>query len=118
MTGRIRSQIKVAEMGFLRRETGVTLGDKVRSSVIHEKLGVEPLLFCVGRSQLSWWGCLVRMPPGCLPMEVFTHFQQGGVPGADPDPGRCHLSDVAKEKGSLGSPAETAASTTQPWIRG
>ena len=64
MTERTRSQIQAAEMGFLRRVAGVSLRDKVRSSVIPEGLGVEPLLLCVERSQLRWFGHLVRMPPG------------------------------------------------------
>ncbi len=41
MTERIRLQIRVAEMGFLRRVAGVSLRDKVRSSVIWEELEVE-----------------------------------------------------------------------------
>ena len=44
MTERTRSRIQAAEMGFLRRVAGVSLRDRVRSSVIREGLGVEPLL--------------------------------------------------------------------------
>ncbi|KAK5851386.1 hypothetical protein PBY51_002187 [Eleginops maclovinus] len=57
-------------MGFLRRVAGISLRDKVRSSVIREGLGGEPLLLRVERSQLRWFGHLVRMPPGRLPREV------------------------------------------------
>ncbi len=64
-------QTQVAEMDFLRRVAGVSLRDEVRSSVIREKLGAEPLLLCVERSQFRWFGHLVRMPPGRLPREVF-----------------------------------------------
>ncbi len=56
-------QIEATEMGFVR--------EKVRSSVICEELGVEPLLLCVKRSRLRWFGHLVRMPPGHLSKEVF-----------------------------------------------
>ena len=52
MTERTRSQIQAAEMRFLRRVAGVSLRDRVRSTVIREGLGVEPLLLCVERSQL------------------------------------------------------------------
>ncbi len=38
--------------------------------VICEDLGVEPLLLCMERSQLRWFGHLERMPTGHLPMEV------------------------------------------------
>jgi len=61
-------------MGFLRRVAGVSLRDKVRGSVIREGLGVEPLLLRVGRSQLRWFGHLVRMPPG----KCSRHVQLGG----------------------------------------
>ena len=70
MTERTRSRIQAAEMGFLCRVAGVSLGDKGRSSVIREGLGVEPLLLRVERSQLRWFGHLVRMPPGRLPREL------------------------------------------------
>ncbi|TDG96516.1 hypothetical protein EPR50_G00229570 [Perca flavescens] len=47
-------------MGFLRRVAGVSLRDRVRSSVIREELGVEPLLLCVERSQLRSEASLCR----------------------------------------------------------
>ncbi len=52
MTKRMRSRIQAAEMHFLWRVDGLSIKDKVRSSVIHEGLGVELLLLCVERSQL------------------------------------------------------------------
>ncbi len=53
------------------RRCGVSLWDKVRSSVICEGLTVELLLHCIERSQFGWFQHLVRMPPGRLPREVF-----------------------------------------------
>jgi len=50
----------------------------VRSSDIRRELGVEPLLLRVERSQLRWFGHLIRMSPG--------HVRLGGDPGADPEP--------------------------------
>ena len=50
---------------------GLSLRDRVRSSAIQEELGVEPLLLRAKRSQMRCFGPLVRMPPGCLPGEVF-----------------------------------------------
>jgi len=50
-------------MGFLHRVSGLSLRDRVRSSVIQEGLGVEPLLLSIERSQMRWLGHLVRMPP-------------------------------------------------------
>ncbi len=60
MTSHQWSQIQVAEAGFLRRVASVSLKDKVRSSVICEILGVEPLLLRVERSQLRLFRHLVR----------------------------------------------------------
>ena len=56
---------------LLRRVAGLSLRDRVRSLVIREELGVDPLLLRVERSQMSWLGHLVRMPQGRLPGEVF-----------------------------------------------
>ncbi|KAI3353178.1 hypothetical protein L3Q82_019730 [Scortum barcoo] len=67
MTERTRSRIQAAEMSFLRRVAGRSLRDRVRSSVIREELGVEPLLLRIERSQLRWLGHLFRMPPGTPP---------------------------------------------------
>ncbi|KAK0132211.1 putative uncharacterized transposon-derived protein F52C9.6 [Merluccius polli] len=63
VTERTRSQVQAAEMSFLRRVAGLSLRDRVRSSVIREELGVDPLLLRVERSQMRWLGHLVRMPP-------------------------------------------------------
>ncbi len=71
MTERTSSRIQADEMSFLRRVAGRSLRDRVRSSVTREELRVEPLLLDIERSQLRWLGHLFRMPPGCLPVEVF-----------------------------------------------
>ncbi|KAK0132400.1 Craniofacial development protein 2 [Merluccius polli] len=44
MTERTRSWVQAAKMSFLRRVAGLSLRDRVRSSVIREELGVDPLL--------------------------------------------------------------------------
>uniref|UniRef100_A0A8D3C086 Reverse transcriptase domain-containing protein n=1 Tax=Scophthalmus maximus TaxID=52904 RepID=A0A8D3C086_SCOMX len=84
VTEKTRSRVQAAEMGFLRKVAGVSLRDRVRSSVIREELGVEPLLLCVERSQLRWFGHLVRMPPGRLPWEVFQARPAGKRPRGRP----------------------------------
>ncbi|TWW67270.1 hypothetical protein D4764_02G0003110 [Takifugu flavidus] len=84
MTERTRSRVQVAEMSFLRRVAGLSLRDRVRSSAIREELGVEPLLLRVERSQMRWLGHLVRMPPGCLPGEVFRACPSGRRPPGRP----------------------------------
>ncbi|KAJ8012499.1 hypothetical protein DPEC_G00043460 [Dallia pectoralis] len=71
-------------MGFLRKVAGLSLRDRVRSSVIREELGVEPLLLRIERSQLRWFGHLVRMPPGRLPREVLQARPAGRRPRGRP----------------------------------
>ncbi|KAI3360296.1 hypothetical protein L3Q82_014600 [Scortum barcoo] len=116
------------EMSFLRRVAGRSLRDRVRSSVIREELGVEPLLLRIERSQLRWLGHLFRMPPGRLPREVFQACPTGrrprgktqdtlerlclGWPGnASGSPGRAGGSVWGE--GGLGISAQTAASATR-----
>ena len=84
MTERTRSRIQAAKMGFLRRVAGVSLRDRVRSSAIREGLRVEPLLLCKERSQLRWFGHLVRMPPGRIPGEVLQARPGGRRPQGRP----------------------------------
>jgi len=84
VTKRTRSQIQVAEMSFLRRVAGLSLRDRVRSSDIMRELGVEPLLLRIERSQLRWFGHLIRMPPGRLPLEVFQARPTGRRPRGRP----------------------------------
>ncbi|TWW54875.1 hypothetical protein D4764_0184810, partial [Takifugu flavidus] len=66
----------------------MSFGDRVRSSVIREELGVEPLHLRVERSQMRWLGHRVRVPPGRLPAAVtvapscalqMTFSQKGGL---------------------------------------
>lgn len=63
MTEEMRLQIQAAEMGFLRRLAGASLGNRVKSSVIHEGLKVELLLLCIESSLLRLLGYFVRIPP-------------------------------------------------------
>ncbi|KAK0139279.1 LINE-1 reverse transcriptase [Merluccius polli] len=84
VTERTRLRVQAAEMSFLRRVAGLSLRDRVRSSVIREELGVDPLLLRVERSQMRWLGHLVRMPPGRLPGEVFRARPTGKRPRGRP----------------------------------
>ena len=105
VTERTRSRIQAAEMGFLRRMSGLSLRDRVRSSVIREGLGVEPLLLRIERSQMRWLGHLVRMPPGRLPGEVFRARPTGRRPRGRPRTRwRDYVSRLAWER--LGVPPE------------
>ncbi|KAK0148831.1 Protein broad-minded [Merluccius polli] len=84
VTERTRSRVQAAEISFLRGVAGLSLRGRVRSSVIREELGVDPLLLRVERSQMRWLGHLVRMPPGRLPGEVFRARPTGRRPRGRP----------------------------------
>ncbi|KAJ8012365.1 hypothetical protein DPEC_G00041950 [Dallia pectoralis] len=112
MTERTRSRVQAAEMGFLRKVAGLSLRDRVRSSVIREELGVEPLLLCIERSQLRWFGHLVRMPPGRLPKEVFQARPAGRRPRGRPRTRwRDYISTLAWER--LGIPQSELANVAR-----
>ncbi|KAJ7998063.1 hypothetical protein DPEC_G00218650 [Dallia pectoralis] len=86
--------------------------DRVRSSVIREELGVEPLLLCIERSQLRWFGHLVRMPPGRLPREVFQARPAGRRPRGRPRTRwRDYISTLAWER--LGIPQSELANVAR-----
>ena len=69
MTEKMRSQVQVSVMRFLRIIEGVTLFNKVRSSEIRKSLNIEPLLLQIERSQLRWYTeCLRKDSPNKLYM--------------------------------------------------
>ncbi len=83
-------------MSFLCRAAGLSLRDRVTSSNMWEDLRVESLLLHVQRSQLRWFGHLVRMPPWMSPW--------GGVSGRLGSRWRDYTSRLAWE--SFGIPLE------------
>jgi len=87
-------------MSFLRRVSGLSLRDRVRSSDIRRELGVEPLLLRVEGSQLRWFGHLIR-----IPLEVFQARPTGRRPRGRPRTRwRDYISLLAWER--LGIPQE------------
>lgn len=118
VTERMRSRVQAAEMSFLRRVAGLSLRDRVRSSDIRERLGVEPLLLRIERSQLRWFGHLVRMPSGRLPGEVFRACPTGRRPRGRPRTRwRDYVSRLAWER--LGIPPEElekVAGEREVWV--
>lgn len=62
-----KNKIQAVELSFLRRESWLTLRDRVRSLVIKEELRVDPLLLCMERNKLKCsgylWAALCRLLP-------------------------------------------------------
>ncbi|KAJ7991217.1 hypothetical protein DPEC_G00295030 [Dallia pectoralis] len=114
-----KGQGRVAKIGdfgmardIYRKVAGLSLRDRVRISVIREELGEELLLLCVERSQLRWFGHLVRMPPGRLPREVFQARPAGRRPRGRPRTRwRDYISTLAWER--LGIPQSELANVTR-----
>ena len=77
MTERTRSRIQAAEMRFLRGVAGITRLDRVRNSSIRNSLGIEPLLLQIERSQLRWFGHVVRMSHERLARQVLLAKPRG-----------------------------------------
>ncbi|XP_061892442.1 uncharacterized protein LOC133642332 [Entelurus aequoreus] len=98
MTERTRSRVQAAEMSFLRRVAGLSLRDRVRSSVIRKELKVKPLLLHMERSQM------VRMPPERLPKEVFRARPTGRRPRGRP---RTRWEDYVWPGNASGSPRKS-----------
>ena len=61
MNEKARSRVQAAEIGFLRRTSGLTLLEKVKSADICKSLNIESLLLRPERSQLRWYGHATRM---------------------------------------------------------
>ena len=61
MNEKVKSRVQAAEMGFLRKISGLTLLDKVKSADSRESLNIKSLLLRLERSQLRWYGHATRM---------------------------------------------------------
>ena len=57
----MRSRVQAAKIGFLRRNSGLILLEKVKSAGIREFLNIESLLLRLQRLQLRWYGHMTRM---------------------------------------------------------
>ncbi|CAM1302215.1 Uncharacterised protein r2_g1203 [Pycnogonum litorale] len=88
MTERTRS--RATEMAFLRRISGLTMLDRVRSSEIR----VEPLLLQIERSQLRYYGHVMRMSSDRIENMVLKTHPTGRRPRGRP---RMRLSDYIRD---------------------
>ena len=84
LTDRMRSRVLTAQMRYLHRVAGVRRIDKVRNSTIREELNIEPLLLKVERSQLRWFGHVLRMPRNILVHQVYSALPTGNRPRGRP----------------------------------
>ena len=75
MNEKVRSRVLAAEMGFLRRISGLTLLHKVKSADIRKSLNIELLLLRLERLQLHWYGHVTRMSRKEQPKNCFVQHR-------------------------------------------
>src|SRR6201990_2655800 len=78
------SRIESAEMRVLRVIRGISLRDRVRSERIRTDLGVEPILDCVERNQLRWFGHVRRMEGAERLRRILVWRPEGRRPAGRP----------------------------------
>ena len=105
MNEKVRSRVQAAEMGFLRRISGLILLDKVKSADIRESLNIESLLLRLERSQLRWYGHVTRMPQERTAKKLLCSTPIGRRPRGRPRTRwRDYVEDLSWSR--LGIPAE------------
>ena len=58
---KLKSKVQATEMRVLRMIHGVTKWDKIRNETIRQALNVESILTIIERTQLRWYGHVLRM---------------------------------------------------------
>ena len=105
MNEKVRSRVQAAEMGFLRRISGLILLDKVKSADIRESLNIESLLLRLEKSQLRWYGHVTRMPQERTAKKLLCSTPIGRRPRGRPRTRwRDYVEDLSWSR--LGIPAE------------
>ena len=105
MNEKVRSRVQAAEMGFLRRISGLTLLDKVKSADIRESRNIEALLLRLERSQLRWYGHVTRMSQERTAKKLLCSTPIGRRPRGRPRTRwRDYVEDLSWSR--LGIPAE------------
>ena len=61
LTTKLKSKIQATEMRVLRLIHGVTRRDRLRNDVIRDILKVKSILLIIEKSQLRWFGHIIRM---------------------------------------------------------
>ena len=61
LTKRLKSKIQATEMRVLRLIHGVTRRERLRNDVIRDALNVKSILLIIEKSQLRWFGHVIRM---------------------------------------------------------
>ena len=84
LTTKLKSRIQAAEMRVLRLIKGITRRDRRRNADVQEELDVEPILIFVERSQLRWYGHVMRMDMERYPLRYYLWTPRGTRPRGRP----------------------------------
>ena len=80
MNERVRSQMQVSEIRFLRKIKEVTMFDKLHNTAIRESFKIELVLLRIERSQLRWFDHVSIMPQERLPKQILFAKVSGKRP--------------------------------------
>ena len=84
LTSKTRSKLQAAEMRALRLIYGVTRLDRRRNVDIQQELDVESILDFVERTQLRWYGHMMRMEDERNPKKYYEWQPEGRRPRGRP----------------------------------
>ena len=112
----MRSRIQAAEMRFIKSVTGVRRIDRIRNTAIRESLNVEPLLLKIEKTQLRWFGHVLRMPEERLTKRVFLSQPNGRRPRGRPrKTWRSGVDDICGRIGVISTEVQTVAEDRVQW---
>ena len=80
MSKSVRSRVQAAEIDFLRKVRGLSLLEKLKRTDIRQSLNIEPLLLCMKRLQLRWFGHVTRMFHGRAGKPLMDALPSGEMP--------------------------------------
>ena len=84
MNEKVRSRVQAAEMGFLRRISGLTFLDKVNIADIFRSRNIESLLLRLEKSQLRWYGHVTHPSRERAAKKLLCSTPIGRRPGGRP----------------------------------
>lgn len=118
MTERTRSRIQASEMRFLRKIEGVSRIDRIRNSTIRDALNIEPLLLWIEKSQLRWFGHVLRMPADRIARRIFEARPGGTRPVGKPRARWCdQVQKLCLRTGLTVAEIESTATDRGEWTR-
>ena len=80
LTAKQQSRLQATEMRYLRRTIGKTRRDRIRNTVVRQRLNIDPVMRTIENSQLRWFGHAQRMGAERLPRRTLEARCEGKRP--------------------------------------